>query len=362
MRSLRAPRVLLAILCAAAWLASTYAADRSPAAMASAASKFLALLSPDQKKLATFALDSQEHEHWGFVPTEIFARNGLRIDAMTDPQRAAAHDLLRAGLSQKGYLTATSIMQLEEVLKAIEDAGGGDVAQGRRMERNPVKYFVSIFGTPSATGSWGWRVEGHHVSLNFTMSGGTLVSSSPQFFGSNPAEVRSGPKKGLRILAEEEDSARALLAALTPAQRARAVLSGPAPGDIVTSNKVTIDPLAPAGIPATDLQPNQRDLLMKVIDAYTSAMAPDIAADRMAKLRQAGVDKIGFAWAGPSEPGEKHYYRVQGPTFLIEFDNTQDDANHIHSVWRDFKGDFGRDILREHIAVDHRPQGVVAGR
>ena len=352
----RAPRVLLALFCTAAWIASTYAADRSPAAMASAASKLLASLSPDQRRQATFPLESQEHEHWGFVPTEIFARNGLTIGAMTDPQRAAAHDLMKAGLSQKGYLTATSIMQLEEVLKAIEEAGGGDAAAGRRMERNPVKYFVSIFGTPSSTGSWGWRVEGHHVSLNFTIAGGKLVSSTPQFFGSNPAEVRSGPKKGLRILAEEEDTARALLASLTPAERAKATLTGAAPGDIVTNNKVTIDPLAPAGILAAELQQNQRDLLMKVVDAYASAMAPDIAADRMTKLRQAGVEKIGFAWAGPAEPGEKHYYRVQGPTFLVEFDNTQDDANHIHSVWRDFNGDFGRDILREHIAVDHRPE------
>jgi len=362
MRFFHAPRALLALFCAAAWIASTYAADRSPAAMAGAANKLLASLSPDQKRIATFPLESQEHEHWGFVPTEIFARNGLTIGAMTDPQRTAAHELLKAGLSQKGYLTATSIMQLEEVLKAIEDAGGGDAAAGRRMERNPVKYFVSIFGTPSPTGSWGWRVEGHHVSLNFTIAGGKLVSSTPQFFGSNPAEVRSGPKKGLRILAEEEDTARALLASLTPAERAKAMLNGAAPGDIVTNNKVTIDPLAPAGILAADLQPSQRDQLMKVIDAYASAMAPDIAADRMTKLRQAGVEKIGFAWAGPAEPGEKHYYRVQGPTFLIEFDNTQDDANHIHSVWRDFNGDFGRDILREHIAVDHRPEGLIAGR
>jgi hypothetical protein len=349
MRIARSLRVFVGIACLLALLGVLSAADRSPATMADAATRLLATLSPEQKQQATFPFDSSEREHWGFVPTEIFARHGLTIGSMSEPQRKLAHDLLKSGLSQKGYLTATSIMELENVLRVIEDAGGGDAAQGRRMERNPVKYFVSVFGTPSAHGSWGWRVEGHHVSLNFTIVNGTWLSATPQFFGSNPAEVRDGPKKGLRILADEEDSARALLMALDPPQRAKAVITVTAPGDIVTMNKVTIDPLAPAGVLAADLKPAQRDLLMRVIDAYASAMAADIAADRMAKLRQAGLEKIGFAWAGEAERGKKHYYRVQGPTFLIEYDNTQNDGNHIHSVWRDFNGDFGRDLLREHL-------------
>ena len=340
--------------CAVAWLTAARAADRSPATMAAAANKFLSTLSPDHKKAATFPFDSAEREHWGFVPTEIFSRNGLTMGAMSDTERAAAHDLLKSGLSQKGYLTATSIMQLEDVLKAIEDAGGGDAAAGRRMERNPVKYFVSVFGTPSATGSWGWRVEGHHVSLNFTVVNGALGASTPQFFGSNPAEVMSGPKKGLRILKDEEDPARALLLSLTPAQRAKAVLPIAAPGDILTMNRNNIERLEASGVLAGELQPKQRDLLMQVIDAYAGAMADDIAADRMAKLRQAGVEKIAFTWAGGDKRGDKFYYRLQGPTFLVEFDETQDNANHIHSVWRDFNGDFGRDVLREHIAQDHQ--------
>jgi len=353
MRTVRSARIVAALACVFAWLASTSAADRSPAAMAGAANKLLASLSPEQRKLATFPLDATEREHWGFVPSEIFPRNGLTIGSMSEPQRKAAQDLLQAGLSQKGYLTATAIMQLEEVLKVIEDAGGGDAARGRRMERNPVKYFVSIFGTPSATDSWGWRVEGHHVSLNFTIVKGSMVASTPQFFGSNPAEVREGPKKGLRILADEEDSGRALLMSLDQSQRAKAVIAPTAFGDIVTLNKINIDPLTPGGILAAELRPDQRDLLMRVIDAYTSALAPDIAADRMAKLRQAGIEKVGFAWAGEAERGKKHYYRVQGPTFLVEFDNAQDDGNHIHSVWRDFNGDFGRDLLREHLNAAH---------
>ena len=349
MHVIRSRRVLVITACVLAWMGAIRAADRSNSAMADAASTLVGALTPEQKKIALFPFDGSEREHWGFVPTEIFARNGLTVGSMSETQRAKVHDLLEAGLSQSGYLTATSIMQLEDVLRGIENAGGGDVAIGRRMERNPVKYFVSIFGTPSKTGNWGWRVEGHHVSLNFTIVNGTLVAATPQFFGSNPAEVRSGPKKGLRILASEEDSARALLMALDAQQRVKAVINTTAPGDIVTMNNVTIIPLAPTGIVAGDLKANQRDLLMKVIDSYSSAMAADIASDRMARLQKAGVDKIGFAWAGEAERGKKHYYRVQGPTFLIEYDNTQDDGNHIHSVWRDFDGDFGRDLLREHL-------------
>jgi hypothetical protein len=349
----RAPRAALAVVCAVAWFVSVRAADKSSAAMASAATKFVTALSQEHKTAAVFPFASEEEEHWGFVPTEIFARNGLTMGAMTEAERTAAHDLLKAGLSQKGYLTATSIMQLENVLKAIEEAGGGDAAAGRRMERNPVKYFVSIFGTPSANGTWGWRVEGHHVSLNFTIVNGAIAGSTPQFFGSNPAEVMSGPQKGLRILKDEEDPARALLLSLTPAQRAKAVLQVAAPGDILTMNRNNIARLEASGIAAADLQANQRDLLMQVINAYASAMADDIAAARLAKLRQAGIEKIAFTWAGGDKRGEKFYYRLQGPTFLVEFDETQDNANHSHSVWRDFTGDFGRDVLREHIQQQH---------
>jgi hypothetical protein len=350
MRTFRSPRFLLWLACVFAWLGATYAADRSPGTMADAATKFLGSLSPEQKQVATFTFDnSKEREHWGFVPSEMFPRNGLTIEKMTEPQRQAAHNLLKAGLSQKGYMTTAAIMELEGILNEIENPPGAPPRQ-RPLERNPLKYYVSVFGTPSAKGSWAWRVEGHHVSLNFAVVNGTLVASTPQFFGANPAEVRSGPKKGLRILAHEEDPARELLMALSEPQRAKAVINTAAPNDIMTRNDVNINPLSPTGVSAAELQPKQRDLLMRVIDAYASAMAPDIGADRLAKLRQAGLEKINFAWAGEPERGKKHYYRVQGPTFLIEFDNTQNDGNHIHSVWRDFNGDFGRDLLREHVS------------
>jgi hypothetical protein len=176
------------------------------------------------------------------------------------------------------------------------------------------------------------------------------VASSPSFFGSNPAEVLDGPRKGTRILAAEEDSARALLMALDSLQRMQAVIEGVAPNEIVTTTKLPITPLSPAGIQASAMTAAQRELLMKVIDVYAGFMADDLAADRLAKLKKAGLEKIAFAWAGEAERGKKHYYRIQGPTFLIEYDNTQNNGNHIHSVWRDFTNDFGRDLLREHLA------------
>ena len=350
MRRLASVRFVVLAALVAACAARIVASERTASRMSGAATKFLASLTPEQRQRATFAFDnSNERTHWNFVPTDIFPRNGLTIKEMTEPQRTLARELLKTGLSDRGYLTATSIMELENILGALEAATGASEPRGNRMVRDPERYFFSVFGTPSSRGAWGWRVEGHHVSQHFTVVDGTLVSAGPSFFGTNPAEVKDGPKKGYRVLADEEDSGRAFLASLDPPRRAKAIIPGVAPGDIVTMTTLDIKPLAPAGILASDLTASQRNLLMKVIDVYAGYMDADIAADRMDKLRKAGVDKIGFAWAGDLERGQKHYYRVQGPTFLIEYDNTQNDANHIHSVWRDFDGDFGRDVLRDHV-------------
>jgi hypothetical protein len=352
MRAIRSARFILWLGCVLAYFAATHAADRSPANMASAANAFLSSLTPEQKTVASFAFDNvAERERFGFVPTEMHPRVGLTIEKMTPPQREAAHNLLKSGLSQKGYMTASSIMELESILNAIENPPGSNPP---KLERNPLKYFVWVFGTPSAKGAWGWKVEGHHVSLNFTVVNGNMVASSPHFFGSNPAEVMDGPKKGLRVLGYEEDPGRELVMSLTEAQRAKAVFNAAAPNDIVTRNESTVKAISPAGVAASELEPKQRETLMRIVDAYVSVMAADIAADRMAALKKAGIDNIAFAWAGEFERGKKHYYRVQGPTFLIEFDNTQNNGNHVHSVWRDFNGDFGRDLLREHLtSVKH---------
>ena len=340
-------RLTLAAALCAVWVAGvTIASERSATSMANAANKFLGALTAEQRQQASFALDSEELTRWHYVPATQFPRNGLPIRAMNESQRALAQELLKTGLSQRGYTQATTIMtDLEVILKALEN--------GSAM-RDPEQYCFSIFGTPAAKGAWGWRVNGHHLSLHFNVANGSAVGSAPTFFGSNPAEVRvDGPKKGLRVLGDREDTARALLMALDAAQRTTATLEGVAPGDIVTKTAVKVEPLSPTGLAASAMTPKQREMLMAVIDTYTSSMAPDIAAERLAQLRTAGLDKITFAWAGEGEVGQKHYYRVQGPTFLIEYDNTQNNANHVHSVWRDFNGDFGRDLLREHVKGVH---------
>jgi Protein of unknown function (DUF3500) len=342
MNRLASPRVALAFLMLAAWAGSMVSAQRSVAtSMTTAAERFLASLSPEQAQQAVFALESDERLRWNFIPSEAFPRKGLLLKDMTEPQRTLAHGLLRSGLSERGYLTYTQIIQLENVLLAVEKGG--------KFVRDPLGYRVSVFGTPSAQGAWGWRVEGHHISLHFSVVNGSAIASTPSFAGSNPAEVREGPQKGQRVLALLEDAGRALVTAFDASQRATAVINAAAPNEIVTNNTLDINPLSPDGLKASAMTPTQRDLLMRVIDGYAGLMAADIAAERLAKIKAAGVDNIGFAWAGPIDRGQRHYYRVQGPTFLIEFDNAQNDGNHVHSVWRDFNGDFGRDLLREHI-------------
>ena len=321
--------------------ASTVASQRSATAMSSAASKWLASLSPEQRDRAVFPFDSEERMRWHYVPNETFPRKGLTIKDMTESQRALAHELLKTGLSARGYLTATSIMELEKVLRAIEG--------GVRMARDHEAYLFSVFGTPGDKQAWGWRFEGHHLSVRFDVVGAKMTASSPAFFGANPAEVRDGPQKGTRVLGAEEDAGRALLDSLDATGRAAAILPIEAPGDILTTTKVTVDPLSPIGIKASALTKPQRELLMSLIDVYAGLMAADVAAERMDRLKKAGLENIAFAWAGETEKGKKHYYRLQGPTFLVEYDNTQNDGNHIHSVWRDFNGDFGRDLLREHL-------------
>ena len=346
-------RAAVALALVGALIGSTRAAERTASTMAKAATVFLGSLTAEQRQQAAYPFDGPERLKWHFIPSEMFPRNGLTLKAMTEPQRKLAHELLKTGMSQRGYLTASQIIELETVLAAVE--AGAAPGRGGSMVRDPERYYFSVFGTPGPKGSWGWRVEGHHISLHFTVVNGSLTSGAPSFYGANPAEVRSGPRAGLRVLGAEEDAARALLTSLDEPRRAKAVINAAAPNDIVTMNTLPISPLTPPGIAAADLTAAQRDLLIKLVDVYVGYMTPDIASERMEKLRRAGLEKITFAWAGEPERGKRHYYRVQGPTFLIEYDNTQNDGNHIHSVWRDFEGDFGRDLLREHVqAVAHR--------
>jgi hypothetical protein len=325
------------------------ASQKSAANMAKAAAGFLASLTPEQRARVAFPFESDERLRWHFIPNEMFPRKGLMIKDMNETQRRLAHDLLRSGLSARGYLKVTSIMELEDILKVIETGG--------KFARNKEEYLFSIFGTPTAKGRWGWRVEGHHVSVRFAVVDGAVtdnLASSPMFLGTNPAEVQEGEKKGLRVLADEEDAGRALVMALPADLQKQAVVNAVAPSDILTMNKNDIKPLPDQGVLYAALPATQQALLSKLIEVYTSNMEADIAAERLAKIKAAGMDKIRFAWLGETDKGKKHYYSVQGPTFLIEYDNTQNNANHIHSVFRDFDGDFGRDLLRDHLkAVAH---------
>ena len=262
-------------------------------------------------------------------------------------QRVRALDLLRSGLSYNGYLTAQQIMEVEGILGVLVEG------EGRRFARSQDDYWVSVFGTPEAGGTWGWRWEGHHLSLHYTIVDGEITVSTPTFLGANPATVPSGPRRGLRAMKEQEDTARALLASLNTDQRAVAIFDDVAPTNVVTGADLVVDPLDPIGIPASALTAGQQDLLMAVVESYVGIMADDIAALRRAAILAGGTDDIRFAWAGPTERGKVAYYRVQGPEFLIEFDNTQEDPNHIHAAFRDFDGDLGRDLLREHVARAH---------
>ncbi len=328
-----------------AQLAVVLATERSAAAMSAAAEAFVAGLGPEQRAAAVFPYAAEERLRWHFIPNEMFHRKGLALRAMSANQQARAHALMKTALSQKGFLTATAIIRLEDTLRALE--------RSQRFARSPLDYQFSVFGTPGSRAPWGWRVEGHHLSLHFSVVNGRVTATAPTFTGANPAEVSDGAARGQRVLAPLEDTGRALVASLTADQRATAIIAGIAPTDIVSGNKHGIAALTPAGLAAAAMTPAQKAALTSVIAAYASLLAEDLAADRMGRIDAAGLERVTFAWAGPVDKGAKHYYRVQGPTFLIEYDNTQNDGNHIHAVWRDFGRDFGRDVLREHIRADH---------
>ena len=335
---------------AALWLVSAHHKTSSPVVMTETARRFLMSLDPEQAEKARLSFHEPSWQQWQFVPDNNFEemykapRRGLTIRDMTPWQKHMAHALLSACLSQQGYLKAASIMSLEETLRAIENDSG--------ERRNPEKYYFSIYGEPGDAAPWGIRIEGHHLSLHFVIAQGR-VASTPTFFGSNPAEVRLGPRKGLRILSREEDLARNLLASLTPEQKKIAIVSSQAYPDILTGVKrdAALEG-QPTGLGAAKMTPKQRELLAAVLAEYAANMPEDIEAERLEQIRRAGLN-LNFAWAGAEERGGPHYYRIQGPDFLVEYDNTQNGANHIHSVWRDLKRDFGRDLLKAHYAESH---------
>ncbi len=317
---------------------------QSPGAeLTAAAGNFLAALTPEQKAKTVFDLKSEERVNWHFVPKE---RKGLAFKEMSPAQRHLAHALLGSVLSQRGVFKVATLMSLEQVLHELEN---------NAPHRDADLYYLSVFGTPGKE-VWGWRIEGHHLSMNFVVRGDTVLASTPSFLGVNPAEVRRGPRQGLRLLSVEEDLGRQLAKSLDADQRKLGFIATEAPRDIITGAERKVKPLAPAGLPATQLNPEQRELLKRLIQEYVHRHRAEVAEADRRRIEAAGWQNISFAWAGSLEPGQGHYYRIQGPTFLLEYDNTQNNANHIHTVWRDFENDFGEDALRKHYEQAAHPR------
>ncbi len=312
--------------------------------MTERAGAFLSSLSPEQRSTAILPFDDENRFDWHFIPRE---RRGVALKVLNDTQRGLAISLMKAGLSSRGFVKAEDIQRLENVLREIEGSATA------RLVRDPDLYYFSIFGTPSGERTWGWRVEGHHLSLNYTIVQGKPIATSPSFMGANPARVPRGPMTGHRALAAEEDLGRRLVHAFDAARRAKATIDVRAPADIVTANAAKVDPLSPTGLAFRAMTVDQQAMLRALVMEYVDRMPDELAEHRRQELERSGWEAVSFAWAGGVNTGDPHYYRVQGPTFLVEYDNTQNDANHIHTVWRDFAGDFGRDLLREHFRTAH---------
>ena len=317
-------------------------AHDATAEMSAAATDFLASLNPEQQAKVQFDFVTPERANWHFIPRE---RKGLAIKEMNQEQRLLAQAFLATGLSHRGYTKAVSIMSLEAILAELEkDKVGTPV-------RDPEKYFFSIFGKPGRKEPWAWRFEGHHLSLNFTAVGDAAPAMTPSFFGTNPGEVRTGARTGARVLANEEEFGRSLIKMLNETQRQEAIILAVAPKDITTMPGRNSS--QKEGLPQAKLTADQNVVLIKLIKEYLFRCRPDVAAEDWAKIEKAGLDKISFAWAGGIERGQPHYYRVQGEHFILEYDNTQNEANHVHSVWRDFDHDFGHDLLGTHYQEAH---------
>ncbi|MBA2272637.1 MAG: DUF3500 domain-containing protein [Actinobacteria bacterium] len=321
-------------------LRSRDVAERS----ADACLELLDSLGAPERALASYPLGDVERKSWHYIPK---SRPGLSLGQMGEATRALTHKLLATVLSSDGSHTVEAIMDHEKILGASERAEGKS-----RHVRDPGLYHLSVFG-PVGGSAWGWRFEGHHLSMHFTIVEGELFATVPSFLGANPAEVRSGPQKGLRILAPLEDRARALLDGLEPAQRDRALLSDRAPSDIITSNDRRLSLRRAEGLHGGALEGNQRDQLIALLEAYTGRLEPHLARAALAAVRDQGLDSVHFGWAGGIARGEPHYYRLQGPRFFAEYDNVQNGANHIHTVWRDSDDDFGEDILKAHYEHEH---------
>lgn len=306
---------------------------------------FLGSLTSEQEGRVTYPLSSEERFNWHYIPRP---RRGLSFKEMDGSQQKFAHALIASGLSSDGYAKAMAIMGLEAILKDLE-------GEARRFPRDPDLYYITLFGIPSDESSWGWRVEGHHLSLNFFIAHGRQIAPAPNFFGSNPAQIPEGYRlSGLSILAQEEGLARQLLFSMTAEERARIIVDPEAPADIMTRAERRVKLDTPLGIPMSEMGAEQKKIFLDLLSVYLRRMPEDVASSRMNEIEKEGTSYIHFAWAGSEMRGSPHYYRLHGPSFFIEYDNTQNNANHVHTVWRDLRNDWGEDLIRDHYEKSHR--------
>ena len=356
---------------------------------------FLDSLTADQRGVAQWPFPADDERRlWFYTPTD---HGGLTLHEMTPPQQRGAHRLLASGLSRAGYVTAATIISLDNILDHVE---GWVIEFGRPRGRDPMMYYVRVFGDPAGNEPWGWRVGGHHLSVHYTIIDGVLEAVTPCFMGADPASAPLLGPHPLRPLAGVEDVARALVQSLDVEQRPKVIVARRAPTDLVGGNRSSIsegdDPLplydiwrgrfsgevgefmreaqdrmderaklaaadvaacrwsaTPKGMAASALRAEQREMLDALLRLYVGRLPDDVADEELAKFSGAGLDDLHVMWAGGTEPGQPHYYRVHGPTLLLEYDNTARDANHVHSVWRDPRGDFGHDALARHYAHEH---------
>ncbi len=314
--------------------------------MRSAALALLASLDANQKSAISFSYYDGERIFWYYPPLN---RHGLALRDMNEAQRKLAYDLMATGLTEDSNRKAQLIIEHEAVLGPLEKE------QGRvTWDRNPLLYSWTIFGDPGSDAEpWGWRVEGHHVSLHYSVWGDRVLSMTPFFFGANPAEVRNGPKQGLRILGDSQDIALELMDSLDSGQKSRAVIYDEAPADIITFNASRASLPKEEGLPASALSGAQREMLMALASEYVTRIRSDLAEEKLTALRDGGLEKIHLAWGGPIDRAQPHYYRLHGGNFVVEYDNRQNGANHIHSVLRDVSNDFASDVMRDHLLMYH---------
>ena len=318
----------------------------SAAGMTKAAKRFVESLSGDQRDKTIYEYMDGERIFWYYPPVN---RHGIPLRDMDDDQRQLAYSLMETGLTDRSFDQAKLIIEHESVLGPLEKEAGVT-----SFVRDPDLYYWTVFGDPGSDKEpWGWRVEGHHISLNFSLWGDKFISMTPFFFGANPAEVRKGPKKGLRILDQREDLGFELMNSLDQGQTSKATIYGEAPYDILTYNASRVSLPPEEGLPASKMNDTQKGILRNLVNVYVSQVRTDMAQEKLQRLEEEGFDGLHWAWGGPVEEGKAHYYRIHGGNFVVEFDNRQNGANHIHSVWRDVENDFANDVLREHLLLYH---------